>query len=554
MVRVSAARQSLTRFGDSVWWVGALVIAVVVIGPLAVVGGSLMRPPGEGWHLVADLLLPSYVKGTVIMVVGVAVLTLLFGVGSAWIVTVWEFPGRRFFCFALLLPMALPTYIAAYGYSFAKYDVRDPFVLWVRSHWGMEAMAGATSVFNHGLAILVMALVLYPYVFIAARIGFCEISGTYMENSRLLGHQLWGTFFRVGVPLARPAIVGGLLLALLEVMNEYGAMVHYGIETLTTGIFVSWTDLGDVDSSVRLAGVAMIIVFAMIAVERLLRGKARYHSHRTARHTIAEATKTRRGALAAFASCSGLFFFAFILPTYKLVGYALMAWEKVNLPQLLRPLVGSAGVALGASLGILVAALILAYAARLFKSSFVVRALPKVCMLGYAVPGAVVAIAVLVTASTIGDWLSETFSWPSLTYVLFTAGPAGLIIAYAVRFMTPALAPIEGGIGRISGSLDEASKVMGRSSWATFFRVHLPLMRLPVIGATVVLFVDILKELPLTLVLRPPNIETLATQTYSLIHKEERIAEGAIPALILIATGVVGVFVIHCLIRTRTSS
>ena len=541
------------RLGVSIWWFGAIVIALVIASPLGVVVGSLAQAPGEGWQLVSELLLADYIKGTLVMVAGVGALTLFFGVGAAWTVTVWEFPGRRFFSLALMLPMAIPTYVAAYAYAFAKFEIRDPLLLWVRERWGAEDMSDTGVVFKHELAILVMSLVLYPYVFIAARVGFAEISGAYIENSRLLGRGLWRSLFTVGLPLARPAIIGGMMLALLEVINEYGAMIHYGIETLTTGIFVSWTDLGDIDSAVRLAGVAMLVVFALILIERGLRGRKRFHAHRAAQRNLVEPTKTRGGALAASCACGALFFAAFILPVWKLLELAMLGLQKTGLAPLLKPVAGSVGVALAAGVAILAAALFLAYAVRVFPN-VAMRLLSKVCMLGYALPGAVVAITVLVAVSSLSDFLAGRFGLPSLTHLLFTATPAGLAIAYAIRFMTPALAPVEAGMGRVSQSMDEASRLLGRSTWGTFFRIHVPLLRLPLLGALVVLFVDILKELPLTLVLRPPNVETLATRTYGLIQKEERIAEGAVPALILVLCGVAGVIILHRLIRRRTGA
>ena len=299
------------RLSTSWWWISAVLISLVLIAPLSVIAKSLISEPGEGWELISELLLADYIRGTLIMIIGVGALTLIFGVGSAWVVTVWEFPGKKFFSLALMLPMAIPTYVMAYGYSFVKYDVRDPFMIWIRGHWGPEVMSQSTEIFNHCLAISVLSFALYPYVYIAARIGFAEISGAYIENSRLLGRGLLRSMFSVGLPLARPAIVGGLLLALLEVVNEYGAMKYYGIETLTTGIFVSWTDLGDKDSAIRLAGVAMVVVFIIIVFERALRGRAKYHAHRASSGNLSGPTKTAFGSFFAFALCSILLLLSF---------------------------------------------------------------------------------------------------------------------------------------------------------------------------------------------------------------------------------------------------
>ena len=539
------------RFSSFWWWLSAAFIAVVLFSPLTVVLSSLFKAPGEGWELITEYLLVDYILGTIIMTLGVGLTALFLGVGSAWIITVWDFPCKRFFSLALMMPMAIPTYVMAFGYSFVKYDIRDPLMLFIKNNWGAVIMSQSNEIFNYGLAILILSFALYPYVYIAARVGFSEISGTYIENSRLLGRGLFRSMFSVGLPLARPAIVGGLLLAVLEVMNEYGAMTYYGIETLTTGIFVSWTDLGDKDSAVRLAAVAMVFVLLLIAIERLLRGRAKFHAHRSSSNNLSGPTRTNAGAVMAFLFCFILFTVSFALPVINLCIDTLHGWEKSKLTDLIQgPLIDSFIVSSIGCLGIVIAALVISYAARLFPTIFM-KSITKLCMLGYAVPGAVVAISILVYFSGMGSFLSEFLGFGSLTSLFFTLTPAGLIIAYFVRFMTPALAPIEAGMIRINASMDEASSMLGRSSWGSFFNVHLPLLRFPLFGAMIVLFVDILKELPLTLVLRPPNIETLATTSYGLIQKEERIADGSFPALILVLTGTLAVLALHILIRKR---
>jgi iron(III) transport system permease protein len=535
----------LHPLAGSVWWIGATLIALLIAVPLAVVVMTLFDSPSASWREVVGYgVLGTYVKGTLIMLLGTGLLASVFGIGAAWTVTVWEFPGRRFFSLALMFPMAIPTYVEAYAYDFAKHELRDPLMLWVRELFGAEAMSEANGIFNYVLATFVMALVLYPYIYIAARIGFAEISGAYIENSRLLGRSLWRSLFSVGLPLARPAIIGGLLLVLLEVMNEYGAMLHYGIETLTIGIFNQWYDWKDADSAIRLAGVAMLVVFAIIVAEMVMRGRSRFHAHHGARRNLAEKPKTVFGTSIAVGFCASLLFFAFLLPLWQLLKLARYGIEKVQVSELLHPVLGSLSMAVLAGLVILIAALFLAYAARVFPG-LAMQLLSKMCMLGYALPGAVVVIAMLSSVAA----LSRMMAYDALTTVLFTATPIGLVMAYAVRFMTPALAPLEAGMSGIHRSMDEASRILGRSSWGSFFRIHLPLLRLPLLGALIVLFVDILKELPLTLVLSPPNVETLATQTFGLMHKEERLAEGSLPALILVLSGCVGVIILHRLIR-----
>ncbi len=543
----STQRRPPGKLGPASLWLGAVLIALLVVTPLATVAGTLLKPPGEGWELVADLLLGDYVRGTLVMLSGVGLLTLLIGVPSAWAVTVWRFPGRRFFELALLFPMAMPTYVAAYAYGFLKDDLRDPLLIALRDRWGAGAMADANLVFNHALAIFVLSIALYPYVYIAARVAFSGISAAYIENSRLLGHGLWYSLFHVGVPLARPAIIGGLTLVLLEVLNEYGAMQYFGINTFTTGIFLAWTNMGDADSAARLAGTAMLIVLALIVAERALRGRSRFHAHRAERAIQPCPPRSPAGALLLPVACGGLFALAFVVPLLALLKMATIGLAKIEVADTLGLVGDSLLVALGSGLCILAAALCLAYAARIFPTP-TMRVLTKVSMLGYAVPGAVVAVAILATATAAAGPLRAWFGFDGLAKILFTTTPAGLMLAYMIRFLTPALAPVEAGMTRISKSMDEASLLLGRSVWGGFFRIHLPLLRLPVLGALIVLFVDILKELPLTMVLRPFNFETLATQTYGLVQAEERLAEGSVPAVILVLSGLVGVVILNRLI------
>ena len=283
-----------------------------------------------------------------------------------------------------------------------------------------------------------------------------------------------------------------------------------------------------------------------------MRGRAKYHAHRASYGKLSGPTKTSVGSLIAFTLCAILLLLSFIIPLFRLALNAFYGWRGIDLWSLvsgpLRDSLLISGIACGV---IIVSALIVTYAKRLFPS-ILMKLLGKLCMLGYAVPGAVVAISILIYFSDIGKLIGASSNDISLTRIMFTLTPIGLIVAYAVRFMTPALAPIEAGMGRVSSSMDEASALLGRSSWGGFFRVHLPLLRLPLLGALIVLFVDLLKELPLTLVLRPPNVETLATTCYGLIQKEERIADGSLPALILVVVGTLGVLALHGLIRRRT--
>ncbi len=539
--------------GAAGWALAALLIAAALWVPIVVVGAHVLTPAGETWSHLVDTVLGGYVATSALLVFGTGALAFAIGVGAAWLVTACEFRGRRIVEVMLMLPLAVPAYVAAYTYA-GMLDVTGPMQRIVRTL--IPALSDSMlhiTVAGPWVAMLIFALVLYPYVYVIARSSFRRQSRTVLEASRVLGRGPWSTFLRVALPLARPAVAAGLVLVALEVLNDYGTVRFLGVTTFTTGIFRAWSGLGDLDAAIRLAAILLLCVLAVLVFERMQRGRRRMDAgietdkpmQRWRLHGI-------RGALA-FAFCALPILFGFLVPVGQLGWWAVRTASHVVDWSFMRLMVNSFGLAIGAALLGVALALVVAYAARVVNGR-AVRVAARVAVLGYSVPGAVIAIGVLVPLGAldrgIGVMASSLFGIS--TGLLIGGTVAAVLYAYAVRFMAVAYLPIEAGFERECRDLDAASRTLGIGTTGTLRRVGLPLLRGALLGAAILVFVDVLKELPATLILRPFNFDTLATRAFQLAS-DEQIAESACAALILIGAGVVSVLGLDRLLGGRTT-
>lgn len=518
------------------WTVAALLLVALLVVPLLVVVAGALRPAGEAWSHVASTLLGEYVLHTVVLVVGSGMLALVVGVGAAWLVTMCDFPLRGFFHWALVLPLAVPAYMAAYTYA-GMLDVTGPVQRIVR--WATGA-GPDTFLYWNVMRIEVLALifgfVFYPYVFLLTRALFERRSGRALEAARMLGRGPWSIFFRIALPLARPAVVAGLALVLMEVLNDYGAVAYYGVTTFTTGIFRSWFAMGDLDTAVRLSAILMVVVLAVLGLERWQRGRARYDESGGGRPVT-------RYRLQGVASAGAVLFCAiplllgFLLPVGQLVLWALRTAPEVVDPTFIRLAMNSFGLASGAAALCVAAAVLLAYAGRL-DSTPLTPAAAKLALLGYSIPGAVIAVGVMVTVLAVDRALTGGSS------LILTGGIAALLFAYVVRFMAVGYLSVESGFARIGPDLGAASRTLGASPLRTLARIELPLLRRALLAAATLVFIDVLKELPLTLILRPFDFNTLATRAFELASIEQ-VAQSAPAALLVIGTATLVVGVLH---------
>ncbi|HEY8376793.1 MAG TPA: iron ABC transporter permease, partial [Nannocystis sp.] len=479
---------------------------------------------------------------SVVLAVGSGGLALVIGVASAWLVATCDFPGRRTLEWALVLPLSVPAYIAAYTYA-GMLDVTGPVQRAVRALVPSLAESFvAIPIMRIETMVVIFALVLYPYVYLLSRAVFLGQSRTVLEAAWTLGHGGASAFWRVALPLARPAIAAGVSMVVMEVLNDYGAVSYYGVSTFTTGIFRSWHALGDLGAAIRLAAILMAFVFLVLALERSQRGRRRVDDVGGTGHRPLLRQRLRGWrAWAAFAVCFTPLLFGFLIPVAQLAFWSLRTAGDVVDAGYLRLVANSFGLATAAALLCVVIALLLVYAGRL-GGGRAVSAANRTVVLGYSIPGAVIAVGVIVPFGWIDrtvDAVAEATLGVS-TGLLLSGTLFALVFAYAVRYTAVALLPIEAGFERQCRNLDAAARCLGEPPLMTLWRVALPLLRRTLLAAAILVFVDVMKEIPLTLSLRPFNFDTLATRAYQLAV-DEQVAESANAALVIIAVGLLPV-------------
>lgn len=527
-----------------------MLVLLLILVPIFAVLFQTSLSPGPTWQHLAGTVLTDYITNSLLLVLGVGFLSLLFGLSTAWVVSTCDFPGRKWFAGGLLLPLAIPTYIAAYTYV-GIFDYTGPIQVFLRDTLEVDFDPGWLNIMNLPGLIVVMALVLYPYVYAIARTGFMNQSRNLVESSNVLGSSALRTFFRVALPNNRPAIVGGVSLVMMEVLNDYGAVQYFGISTFTTGIFRAWFSLGDVQAAAYLSSMLMGFVFLLIILERLQRGRAAYDSGRQTSRPLYLYKLTRTQQVLAFLNCLLPFALGFALPVLQLVSWSIDTAYKVVDPDFWNLVGNSFVLAVAASFLCVVVATLLIYAVRV-NQNHLLQKLSRLAVLGYSIPGAVIAVGVLVPLLFIDQeviiGIGQYFN--SNPGLVLTSSVTALLYAYVVRFLAVAYNSVEGGFQQIGGSLDEGSRMLGIGPLRTFFRVNLPLIKKALLSAGLLVFVDVLKELPLTLILRPFDFNTLATKTYQLAG-DELVAQSANSALIIVLTGLVPIVLLNRLIANE---
>lgn len=524
------------------WTLGAGLIAVVVLAPMASVLWLAFHPTENIWPHLLSTVLPRYFSATLRLMLGVGVLTALMGTGAAWLVTMHRFCGSRALEYALLFPLAIPAYVSAYALvDFLDYS--GPLQIGLRGTFGWASARDYwfPEVHSEPMAVLVLSSALYPYVYLLTRAALREQSGASYEVARSLGLGPWGLFWRLGLPLVRPAIAAGVALAMMETVADYGTVATFGVQTLTTGVFSTWLNGGNAGGAAQISGVILLLVLALLTIERRGRRNARFHRQsRASRPVVAQEVTGWRGALALVA-CLIPFGLGFVLPVAVMGGHALTkpeAWASAGLGQAALNTLLVGGVAAFVTVA---AALLLVYASRIATRPFA-RGLLPLTSLGYAAPGAVLAVGILLPLATLDHRLADlvlaiTGHDPGL---MLTGTAVAIILAYVVRFFGIAQGTVDTAFGRISPSLPMAARALGRGPGGALREVYLPLMRGSVASALLVVFVDCVKELPATLLLRPFNFNTLSTRVYEQASLE-RIGEAAPAALIVTAVGLAAV-------------
>jgi len=524
------------------WSAIAVLIAVVVVAPMVAVLWLALHPTENIWPHLAATVLPRYLKNTFLLMAGVGILAGATGAGAAWLVVMYRFPGRRWLDHALLFPLANPAYIGAYALvDFLTYSGPVQSGLRLAMGWKSARDYAFPDVHSLGFATVVLAAAFYPYVYLLARAAFREQSGASYEVARALGVGPWGLFWRVGLPLARPAIAAGVALVLMETVADFGTVQHFGVQTLTTGVFSTWLNDNNAGGAAQIALVILALILALLWIERQSRRRARFHGMARASRPVVPQELTGLRAWVATVLCCVPVIMGFGLPVAVMGAHALRRPEVWIAPGLLQAVGNTLLVGGLAALLTVGAALFLVYGLRQ-SAHAMARLLLPVTAIGYAAPGAVMAVGILIPLAAFDHRLADavlalTGYDPGL---MLTGTVAALILAYMVRFFGIAQNAVESAFGRVSPSLPMAARSLGRTGAQTLRAIYLPLMQRSVSTALLVVFVDCVKELPATLLLRPFNFNTLSTRAYDLASLE-KIGEAAPAALLVIAVSLAAV-------------
>ena len=530
------------RWAVDGWSFGAIVIAIVVMAPMVAVVWIAFHPTENIWPHLAATVLPRYLGTTLRMMFGVGLLAAIMGAATAWLVTMYRFRGARVMAWALLFPLAIPAYIGAYALvDFLDYagpvqaGLRGVFD-WpdARAYWFVQIR-------SEPAAMLVLASALYPYVYLLSRAALREQSGSFYEVARSLGLGPWRMFWRLGLPLLRPAIATGVALVMMETVADFGTMQHFGVQTLTTGVFSTWLNGNNAGGAAQLSGVILVLILGLVAIERRSRRHVRFHSQSRATRPVEPVEMAVGQGAVALIACLIPFGLGFVLPVWVMAGHAISNPRVWADPGLLAAALNTVFVAGSAAVLTVSAALFLVYGVRMAGRK-VARAVLPLTTLGYAAPGAVLALGLLVPLAALDHRVADLIQ--SLTGhdpgLLLTGTAAAVVLAYLVRFFGIAQGAVDTAFGRISPNLPMAARSLGRGPGGTLRAVYLPLMRGSVAASLLVVFVDCVKELPATLLLRPFNFNTLSTRVYELASLEQ-LPKAAPAALVVVAMGLAAV-------------
>ena len=525
--------------------VAALIVAMLIAVPIvSVLANLLLGGSGDTWTHLASTVLPDYILNTLILCTGVSLGVVIVGVSTAWLVSIHDFPGRRVFEWALVLPLAVPAYVMAYAYTDllqfvgpVQSALRDAFGWRGGQYWFPDIR-------TIGGACVVFVFVLYPYVYLLARASFLERASGILEVGRSLGLGPWENFFRISLPLARPAIAAGAALALMETLADYGAVTYFGVQTFTGGIYRAWFSMGDRVAAAQLAAMLLGFVALVLFLERATRGRARFNNT-TGRHRPMPGYRLHGiKAAGAVLACSIPLAIGFLIPAGTLLHMALAEGDAQFGERFLLLSRNSFVLAAATAIAAVIIGVLLAYATRMSRSAWP-KIANRIVGLGYAVPGSVIAVGILIPVTRLDTWLASTLEAatghnPGL---LLTGGVAALVYAYLVRFLAVSLQTVEASLAKVTISMDDAARSLGFGQGATLRRVHLPLLRGSLLTAGLLVFVDVMKELPATLVMRPFNFDTLATQAFTLAS-DERLTEASSAALTIVAVGVLPLIIV----------
>lgn len=527
------------------WPLAIFGIALLFVSPLLIVLQFNLHPQTETWQHLVDYVLWGYIKNSFLLALGVAIGTFIIGVPTAWLCALYSFPGKRLLEFLLLLPLAMPAYIIAYTYT-GLLDFAGPIQTYLRESFGWEhGDYWFPEIRSLGGAIAMLSFVLYPYVFLLTRSTLIVQSSSIIDAARLLGANSFERFVTVIIPLARPAIVAGVMLALMETLADYGTVQYFGVDTFTIGIIRTWFGFGEPQTAAQLSSILMLTVFALFIFEQYSRRRMRYHNPAISNlknHTI---TLTGKKAILAIIACSIPPLLGFVLPVVQLSEWAFLTASKMIDQDFWKLAFNSFYLAACTALVVITIATILAYGKRASQNK-ALKNLVDFCAIGYAVPGIVIAVGTLIIFANVDNWIIDLFgiNFGIDLGLIFTGTILALVFAHTVRFLSLGLQTIGASLTTINHSVDDASRMLGSSVFTTLRSIHLPLIRSGLYTAALLVFVEVMKELPATFIMRPFNFNTLAVRAYELAS-DERLADASTAALAIVLTGLIPVILLN---------
>ncbi len=535
----------MTRQYNIWFWISAFITTLVLI-PIVTLFVNIFSADSEVWDHLVETVLTSYITNTLLVALGTVLLALIFGISTAWCVSVFNFPGRKFFSWALILPLSIPGYVAAYTYA-GIFDFTSPVQTYTRDLLGIQTMNFDVMTMEN--IILILSVCLFPYVYIICKNSFSKQSSDMLDAARILGQSKLKSFFTIALPLARPAIVSGAVIVIMEVLNDYGAMKYYGINTFTVSICQVWFSFNDVNSAIKLSMYLMLIVLIFIVIELLFRGRAKYSSSNSSSKPLERTRLKGFQAFIIFLICFTPLLIGFIIPVIQLTAWSCQTAHKVINKAFWQLVQNSFLLAIFASAFTVLLGILLTFSVRASKNKLS-KLLSKVASIGYILPGAVAAVGVIIPFIFIHNNLIQLIKGYDIMRGLIVGSFIALGFAYFVRFLVLALNPMDSTMEKVSSNIDDAARVLGASNLKTFFKINLPILKNAILGAFILIFVNVLKEIPLTIILRPFNFDTLAIKGFELA-KNEQIAESANLSLIIVIAGLIPILFLNKLMTEQ---
>ena len=533
------------------WSAGTLSLSVILMMPILCVAYFSLKSSGGIWSHLVSTSLSVYIGNTLVLMFGVGILVFFFGLGAAWLVTSCRFPGRKCFEWLLIFPLAFPAYVVAYAYTdFLEYSGPVQVSLRAIFDWKSPQDYWFPEIRSMGGAILMMSFVLYPYVYLMARTAILEMSVNVLEVHRTLGGNNWQNFYRVMFPAIRPAVVVGVSLALMETMNDFGTVDHFAVSTMTAGLVDVWLGMGSLAGAAQIAMLMLSFVIALLLVERMGRLNQKLYQQPSSRFRELPCYElVGSKAWLATGFCLVPIFFGFLIPLVVLFNLSLIYFDRSWSPEFIGFIRNSFTLSSCAALVVVFLSLFLGYAGRMVADPITIFA-TKICRLGYAIPGAVLAIGIMAPMGFIDNsidlWFRDQFGFS--TGLLLSGSVFSVVFAYVVRFLALGLGQIDNSLAKVSPSMDMAARTLGNRPFMVLLKFHMPMLKGGVFVALMLVFVDSMKELPATLLLRPFNFETLSTQVY-LYASDEMLGEAALGSLTIVLVGLIPVVFLSSMIR-----